>query len=142
MSLSSRVLESIIAASEDAYATFRLGRRCGQGRVGIFRPGVLGIAGPQVLADQCVGVGPEAGQVVGDLGNAHVRREQVHQHADAAAGDPRRLEQAKHLLNPHRQDRRPAGLILQRDPAAAGHFDPLGRFAVDRLKLLPGEQSP
>ena len=44
---------------------------------------------------------------------------------------PRRVAQAEHLLNAHRQHRRPARLVLQRDAAAARHLQPLRRLALD-----------
>src|SRR5262245_20951886 len=81
-------------------------------RVRIFGPRVLGISCPQVLANQGIGVCPKAGQIVGDLGDAHVRREQVHQHRHSAASDARRLQQPKYLLNPDSDDRWSAGFVL------------------------------
>jgi hypothetical protein len=105
------------------------------GAPGVFRPGVLGVAGTQLLAHLRIGVLPEAGQVVGDLLRAVVGGQEVQEDGDPAASDLRRVAQAEHFLDAHRQHRRPAHLVAQDDAAAAGHDQALRCLALDRLAL-------
>ena len=56
-------------------------------REGVLRPGVLGIAPAQLLADLGIGALPEASQVVGDLLRAVVGGEQVQQDRDPSSGE-------------------------------------------------------
>ena len=52
-----------------------------------------------------------------------------------ATGDPRRLAQPEHFLDAHRQHRRAAWLVAQRDAAAARYGQPFRRLALHRLPL-------
>src|SRR5690606_8176134 len=63
----------------------RLGPRRGFGDQRVVRPVVLGVAALEVLLHLGVGVGPEAGQVLGDLYRPVRRRQQVQFQAHPAA---------------------------------------------------------
>jgi len=92
---------------------------------------VLRIATAEFLAHRRVGALPEAGEVVGDLLRATVRREEMEEHRHAAAGDRRRLGGAEQLLDPDREHRRAIGLVGDADPAPARHREAFGREPVD-----------
>ena len=101
-----------------AYAPSLPHRRRRQRIVG---PRMTWVAAAEFSANDGIGVGPEAGQVVGDLLWPIIRSQQVQQHGDSAASDSRGFAQAEDFLNAHGQDRRPADFVFQRDAAAAGN---------------------
>jgi len=108
----------------------------GRGGQGIFRPGVLGVAPLQFLADDFVGIGPETGEVIRDLLRPKIGGKQMQQHGDATAGNPRRRPPGKNLLNADRQDRGFARSVFQLDPTSTGNLNPLWSLLVDQLELL------
>ncbi len=92
----------------------------------VFRPGVFGIAAPQIFSDLVIGRRPEAAQVAGDLDGPVIRSEYMEQYGHAAASQARRFGPAEQLLEPDGQDRRAVRFVNQVGVAAAGNGQSLG----------------
>ena len=108
----------------------------GFGGEGVFGPGVFGVASAKVFADIEIGGFPEAGQVGGDLDRAVVGAEQVHQQADPAGGDERRLLPAEDFLKPHGQGGLSVPIILNADVAAGRDGDGFGGELIQKAQLV------
>ena len=78
-------------------------RCCGQG---IFRPGMFGILGAEVFANQEIGGLPETVKVLGDLNGAEVGAEKMEDERDPAGGDARRVGPAEKFLETSGEHRR------------------------------------
>lgn len=97
---------------------------------------MFGVAAFEFFADFRVGVGPEAGEIAGDLLGTEVGCEEMQQHGDSAKRDSRSLGESEDFLNTDSEDGRSIGSIFEFDAAAAGHEEFFGGFAFDGLELL------
>ena len=102
----------------------------------VIGPGVFGVAAFEFFADFRVGVGPEAGEVVGDLLGSEVGCEQVQQNGDSVERDAWSLGEAEDFLDANGEDRWAIGGVFEFDATAAGYREFFGGFAFDGLELL------
>src|SRR4051812_28841881 len=89
----------------------------------------------EILAHFEVGAVPKALEIVRDLLRPIVGREEMHQDADAAARDRRRLREAEELLDARGENGCATGLVVELDPGSARHLELLGRIAFERGSL-------
>lgn len=97
------------------------------------------VACAEFFADFGVGVGPEAGEILGDLGGAVVGGEQVEGEGNAAVGDGWGGGEAEDFLDADSEDWGLVGLVVDADLAAGGDGEVGGDLLVEGLELGVGE---
>ena len=120
---------SVSAASTSSAPAFGLGSQ------GILGPRVFRIASPEFLANDFVGVGPEAGKVIGDLLWTKVRSQKVQQDGDSPERDSRCLGPGEDLLDANCENRRFADGVIELYSTATGYFNLFRAFAIYGLQL-------
>ena len=91
---------------------------------------MLGISRSQVFAHLKVGGRPKAAEIIRDLHRPIVGAQKMKQDGHPAAGNSRRVEHAKKLLQADGQYRPRALVVAQADVVACGDFDCLRCFAL------------
>ena len=102
---------------------------------GIFGPGVAVVAGAEFFADFGIGVGPETGEILGDLDGAVVGGEEVEGEGNAAIGDGGGGGEAEDFLDADGEDWGLVGLVVDVDLAAGGDGEVGGDLLVEGLDL-------
>ena len=101
--------------------------------LGIFGPGVLGIAAAQFAPHLRIETLPESRQIGGGLHRAVVGRKQMDHQRDFAVGNARRFAHSEKILQARGDPGRLAGLVVDFGLAAAGQADACGRDFVQQF---------